>query len=92
MGFIQRLHTHRARICKRLWSPGIDSDGPIPPAYVAWRAGTTNRVVVEYRAGIFKKSMGARNRGGIRLLYRTARLHRLAEFIPWNQFRGPINI
>jgi hypothetical protein len=28
-----------ARICKRLSSPGIDS------AYVAWRAGTTNRVV-----------------------------------------------
>jgi hypothetical protein len=44
------------------------------------------------RAGIFKKSMGARNRGGIGLSYRPARLHRLAEFIPWNQFRGPINI
>jgi hypothetical protein len=37
----------RARISKRLWSPGIDSDGPIPPAYVAWRAGTSNRVVVQ---------------------------------------------
>ncbi len=36
--------------------------------------------------------MGARNRGGIGLSYRPARLHRLAEFIPWNQFRGPINI
>ncbi len=51
------------------------------------------------RAGIFKKSMGARHRGGIGLSYRPAgfsyrpaRLHRLAEFIPWNQFRGPINI
>jgi hypothetical protein len=44
------------------------------------------------RTGIFKKSMGARNRGGKGLLYRPARLHRLAEFIPWNQFRGPINI
>ncbi len=39
----------RARICKRLWSPGIDSDGPIPPAYVAWRVGTTNRIVVQAR-------------------------------------------
>jgi hypothetical protein len=39
-----------------------------------------------YRAGIFKKSMGARNRGGIGLPYRPARLHRLAELIPWNQF------
>ncbi len=45
-----------------------------------------------YRAGIFKKSMGPRNRGGIGLSYRPARLHRLAEFIPWNQFRGSINI
>jgi hypothetical protein len=31
----------RARICKRLRSPGIDSKESIPPAYVAWRAGTT---------------------------------------------------
>jgi hypothetical protein len=31
----------RARICKRLWSPGIDSKESIPPAYVAWRASTT---------------------------------------------------
>jgi hypothetical protein len=30
----------RARIFKRLWSPGIDSKALIPPAYVAWRAGT----------------------------------------------------
>ncbi len=44
------------------------------------------------RARIFKKPMGARNRGGTELSYRPARLHRLAEFIPWNQFRGPINI
>ncbi len=48
--------------------------------------------LLSYRAGIFKKSMGARNRGGIGLSYRPARLHRLAEFIPWNQFRGSINI
>jgi hypothetical protein len=31
----------RARICKRLRSPGIDSEESIPSAYVAWRAGTT---------------------------------------------------
>jgi hypothetical protein len=36
----------RDRICKRLWSPGIDSKVSIPPTYVAWRAGTTNRVIV----------------------------------------------
>jgi hypothetical protein len=25
--------------CKRLWSPGIDSEESIPSAYVPWRAG-----------------------------------------------------
>jgi hypothetical protein len=44
------------------------------------------------RAGIFKQSMRARNQGEIGLSYRPARLHRLAEFIPWNRFRGPINV
>jgi hypothetical protein len=44
------------------------------------------------RAGIFKKSMGARHGVGIGLLYRPARPHRLAEFIPWNRFRGPIHV
>jgi hypothetical protein len=33
----------------RLWSPGIDSTESISPAYVAWRAGTKNRVVVQTR-------------------------------------------
>ncbi len=32
---------HRARIFKLSMSPGNDSKEPIPPAYVAWRAGTT---------------------------------------------------
>ncbi len=36
----------RAQICKRFRSPGIDSKESIPPAYVAWRAGTWNRFVV----------------------------------------------
>jgi hypothetical protein len=38
-----------------------------------------------YRAGIFKQSVGTRNRGGIGLSYWPASLHRLAEFIPWNR-------
>jgi hypothetical protein len=38
--------------------------------------------------GILEQSMGARNRVGIGLSYRPARLHRLAEFIPWNRFLG----
>ncbi len=40
------LSVYWARICKRLWSPGIDSEASIPLAYVAWRADRTNRVVV----------------------------------------------
>jgi hypothetical protein len=35
----------RARICKRLWSPEIASEESISPAYVAWRASNTNRVL-----------------------------------------------
>ncbi len=50
------------------------------------------QIHIETWAGIFKKSMGARHRGWIGFSYRPASLHRLAEFIPWNQFRGPINI
>ncbi len=30
----------RARIFRRVWGPGIDPKEWIPPAYVAWRAGT----------------------------------------------------
>jgi hypothetical protein len=37
-----------------------------------------------YRAGILKKSMGARHRVGIGISYRPARLHRLAELMPEN--------
>jgi hypothetical protein len=39
-----RTPTGRARICKRLRSPGIDYKESISSAYVAWRAGTTNRL------------------------------------------------
>ncbi len=38
-----------ARICKRLWSPEIDSEESSQLSYVAWRTGTTNRVVVPVR-------------------------------------------
>jgi hypothetical protein len=43
-GLISQVQ-YRARICKCLWSPGIDFEELISPAYVAWRAGTKNRVV-----------------------------------------------
>jgi hypothetical protein len=51
-----------------------------------------NWAAEEPGAGIFKESMGARNRGGIGLSYRPARLHRLAEFIPWNRCLGSIKV
>ncbi len=62
---------------------------PVPIIYVEEKY---NRHLEESTELEFLKSMEARNRGGIGLSYRPARLHRLAEFIPWNQFRGPINI
>jgi hypothetical protein len=43
-------------------------------------------------AGILKQSVGARNRVGIGLSYRPARLHRLAETFPWNRFLGSIKV
>jgi hypothetical protein len=42
--------------------------------------------------GFLNSLWGARNRVGIGLSYRPARLHRLAEFIPWNRFLGSINV
>jgi hypothetical protein len=53
-----------------------------------------NRVGIglSYRAGIFKQTMRARNKVGIGLPYRPARLHRLAELIPWNRFLGSIQV
>jgi hypothetical protein len=44
----------RARIWKRLWSQGIDSEESTPPGYVGWRAGTTNRVAVPARQGWYR--------------------------------------
>jgi hypothetical protein len=40
------------------------------------------RIGKVFSAGILEQSMGARNRVGIGLSYRPARLHRLAESIP----------
>ncbi len=43
-------------------------------------------------SGIFKQSMGSRKRVGIGLLYRPARLHILAELVPWNRFLGSLKV
>jgi hypothetical protein len=53
-----------------------------------------NWVVVHRPASarILEQSMGARNRVGIGLSYRPARLQRLAELIPWNGFLGSLKV
>jgi hypothetical protein len=43
-------------------------------------------------AGIFKQSIGARNRVGIELSFRLARLQSLAELVPWNRFLGSLKV
>jgi hypothetical protein len=43
-------------------------------------------------AGILKQSKGPRTQVGIGLSYRPARLHRLAELVPWNRFLGSLKV
>ncbi len=56
---------------------------PCYPGSVSWHTHTER-----YCVGIFKQSMGIRNRVGIGLSYLSARLHRLAELNPWYWFLG----
>jgi hypothetical protein len=42
----------RARICKRLRSPGIDSEESIPQTYLVWQAGTKGLSYRTARLGI----------------------------------------
>jgi hypothetical protein len=60
----------RARICKRLRSPGIVSKESIPPASLARRAGTSNRVVVLARQAGYRL-LGSLKVLQIRALYTT---------------------
>ncbi len=43
-------------------------------------------------AGFFKQSLGAGNLVDIWLSYRPARLHCLAELVPWNRFLGSLKV
>ncbi len=74
----------RARICKRLWSPEIDSEKSIPPAYVVWQTGTTKRVLVSTRQA------GNRCLGSLKGLQIQALAGRYDSPIP-NLFLGPID-
>jgi hypothetical protein len=51
-----------------------------------------SRKLRDNSAGILEQSMWARNRVGIWLSYRPARLHRLAESFPWNRFLGSLKV
>ncbi len=46
------LSKYRARMFKLLRNPEIDSKESIPPAYVAWRAGTTTPIPTRFPAHI----------------------------------------
>jgi hypothetical protein len=46
----------------------------------------------EGNAGIFKQSMGVRNRVGTDLSYRAARLHMLTELTLENRFLGSLKV
>ncbi len=63
---------YRAHICKRLWSPGIDSEETILPAYVAGRAGTTKRVVLPARQ-VGNRFLGSLKGCKIRVLKKSAK-------------------
>jgi hypothetical protein len=43
-------------------------------------------------AGIFKQSIWNRNRVRIGFSYWPARLHMLAELVPWNRFLGSLKV
>jgi hypothetical protein len=55
-----------AGIFKLLWSPGIDSRVSIPPAYVAWRAGTTTPIPTRFLAPTDCLKISARDIQGMK--------------------------
>ncbi len=59
-----------SRLCSLVCGENYHARGPSMCAYTV------------YCAGIFKQSMGPRNRVGIGLSYRPARLHSLAKLVP----------
>ncbi len=80
-------------------------DNPMPESTISTISGTMNlasafsdivesegRSEEQYCAGILEQPMGSRNRVGIELSYRPARLHRLAKSIPWNRFLGSLKV
>ncbi len=66
------------------------SRGVLIHAGVSRFLGSFNDYKFGICAGIFKHSMGARNRVGTRFFYRPARLHSLTELVLLNRFLGSV--
>jgi hypothetical protein len=60
--------------------------------FLGWRKLKMDGDTLSSGAGIFKQSVGVRNRVGIGLSYRPAWLHSLAELVSWNWFLGSLNV
>ncbi len=75
----------RALTCVQ-WSPASS------PSRWSWRS--TSAQVHQYRTVLefLNNLWGARNRAGIGLSYRPARLHSLAELVPLNRFLGSLKV
>jgi hypothetical protein len=63
-------------------------DNPMPTWFLAPIAGLKLSTLEFFN----NLSIRARNRVGIGLLYRSAKLHRLVGLIPWNQFLGSLKV
>ncbi len=63
---------------------GIDALESIPGLLKSFKFGS----VLEFLNNL----RGARNRVEIGLSYRSARLHSLAELVPWNRFLGSLKV
>jgi hypothetical protein len=72
---------------KRNYVSGRYRDSPHLPAPLL-----RTQAVLQFSAGIFKQSMGARNRVRIGLPYQPAWLQSLAELVPWNRFLGSLKV
>jgi len=86
--------THREERQRGKWVVAIITELPLGEREAAPRTAKKHGLIILVlfqmlwiagRARIFKQSMGARNRVRIGLSYRPARLHRLAELMPWNR-------
>jgi hypothetical protein len=85
----QRDHGDSSQSARVRWSGGIIWERTAIAPAVRLEDGSN---LTEFSAGIFKQSMGARNRVGIRLSYRPARLHSLDELVSWNRFLGSLKV